>query len=144
MARKDFRLSHTLRVRWAEVDPQHIVFNANYLMYFDVGVTEYWRALDCVYPEGFTALNVDSLAVKATLEYHASARYDELIDVLVRVSRLGRTSMRVAIEIHRGDDHLVSGELVYVLTDPETRKPAPIPEALRAKILSFETTPPEV
>lgn len=143
MPRQDFKLSHTLRVRWAEVDPQNIVFNAHYLAYFDVGVTEYWRAIGCVYPEGFTALNVDSFAVKATLEYHASARYDDLIDVLVRVSRLGRTSMRVALEIHRAEDHLVSGELIYVLADPQTRKPVPIPETLRANILNYEITPPE-
>lgn len=144
MPRRDFKLSHTLRVRWAEVDPQNIVFNANYLAYFDVGVTEYWRAVDCVYPQGFNALNVDSFAVKATLEYHASARYDDLIDVLVRVSRLGRTSMRVSVEIHREDEHLVSGELIYVLADPETRKPVPIPEALRQKISNYEITPPEM
>jgi acyl-CoA thioester hydrolase len=143
MARNDFKLAHSLRVRWAEVDPQNIVFNANYLMYFDVGVTEYWREIGCVYPEGFEALGVDSFAVKATLEYHASARYDELIDVCVRTSKLGRTSLRMAVEIHRGEEHLISGELIYVLADPKTRKPAPIPEALRAKIVGFEVTPPE-
>ena len=43
MARQDFKLAHSLRVRWAEVEPQNIVFNANYLMYFDAGITEYWR-----------------------------------------------------------------------------------------------------
>ena len=43
MARADFRFSHSLRVRWAEVDKQDIVFNGHYLTYFDVGVTEYYR-----------------------------------------------------------------------------------------------------
>ena len=143
MARKDFKLAHSLRVRWAEVDPQNIVFNANYLMYFDVGVTEYWREIGCVYPQGFEALGVDSFAVKATLEYHASARYDDLIDICVRTSKLGRTSIRMAVEIHRGTEHLISGELIYVLADPKTRQPAPIPAALRAKIVGFEVTPPE-
>jgi acyl-CoA thioester hydrolase len=143
MARQDFKLAHSLRVRWAEVDPQNIVFNANYLMYFDVGVTEYWRALDCVYPEGFEALGVDSFAVKATLEYHAAARYDDVIELCVRTSKLGRTSIRIAVEIHRGTEHLVSGELIYVLADPKTRAPIAIPEALRAKILAYEVKPPE-
>src|SRR5262245_22519326 len=41
MAKKDFRFVHRLRVRWAEVDRQGIVFNGHYLTYFDVGVTEY-------------------------------------------------------------------------------------------------------
>jgi acyl-CoA thioester hydrolase len=143
MPKSDFKLSHTLRVRWAEVDPQSIVFNAHYLTYFDIGVTEYWRAIGCVYPQGFAELNVDSFAVKATLEYHASARYDDLIDVRVRVSRLGRTSIRMALEIHRAADHLITGELIYVLADPKTRSPVPIPEALKAKILGYELTAPE-
>jgi acyl-CoA thioester hydrolase len=143
MARTDFKLAHPLRVRWAEVDPQSIVFNAHYLAYFDVGVTEYWRAIGCVYPEGFESMGVDSFAVKATLEYHASARYDDMLELCTRVSKLGRTSMRVAFEIHRGSDHLVTGELIYVIADLKTRKPVPIPDALKAKILGYEITPPE-
>jgi acyl-CoA thioester hydrolase len=143
MARESFRLVHTLRVRWAEVDPQSIVFNANYLMYFDVAVTEYWRAIGFAYPEGFEKAALDTFAVKATLQYHAPARYDELLDLVVRVARIGRTSMQMLIEIHRGDQHLVSGELVYVFTDPKTRKPTPVPDSMRAAIAGYEVTPPE-
>jgi acyl-CoA thioester hydrolase len=143
MAREDFRLSHALRVRWAEVDPQGIVFNANYLMYFDVAAAEYWRELGFVYPDGFTRHGIDTFAVKATLEYHASARYDDVLDMLVRVSRLGRTSLRLVIEIHRGPTHLVSGELIYVVAELETRKPTPIPDTLRSAILAYERVAPE-
>jgi len=49
-----------LRVRWAEVDPQNIVFNAHYLMYFDVAATEYWREIGCEYPARFLAHGVDT------------------------------------------------------------------------------------
>ena len=45
MAREEFRFAHPLRVRWAEADMQGVVFNAHYLLYFDVAVTEYWRTL---------------------------------------------------------------------------------------------------
>ena len=55
MARADFRFSHTLRVRWAEVDKQDIVFNGHYLTYFDVGVTEYYRAIGKPYPDAILA-----------------------------------------------------------------------------------------
>ena len=55
MARSDFRFSEPLRVRWAEVDAQGIVFNGHYLAYFDVGVTEYYRAIDKPYPEAILA-----------------------------------------------------------------------------------------
>jgi acyl-CoA thioester hydrolase len=146
MPREQFKLSHALRVRWAEVDPQSIVFNANYLVYFDVGVTEYWRDLGFPYPDGFTSLGIDAFdmfAVKATLEYHASARYDDVIDVLVRTARVGRTSLRIAIEIHRGETHLVSGELVYVSVDVKTRQPTPLHAALRERIASYENVMPE-
>ena len=47
--RQDFRLVHRLRVRWAEVDLQRIVFNPHYLMYIDTAFTEYWRALAMPY-----------------------------------------------------------------------------------------------
>jgi len=143
MPRSDFRLSHRLRVRWAEVDPQSIVFNPNYLMYFDVAAGEYWRELGFVYPAGMVELGVDTFAVAAKLEFHRSARYDDELDVCARATRIGRTSLRIALEIHRGDEHLVSGELVYVIADPRTQKPVPIPDALRHAILRYETIPPE-
>jgi acyl-CoA thioester hydrolase len=146
MPREQFNMSHPLRVRWAEVDPQSIVFNANYLMYFDVGVTEYWRALGFPYPDGFTSLEIDPFdlfAVKASIEFHASARYDDVLDILVRTARIGRTSMRLAVEIHRGADHLVSGELIYVSADLKTRKPTPVGKALRDAVARYEKVAPE-
>ena len=143
MSRDAFRFSHPLRVRWAEVDPQGIVFNANYLMYFDVATTEYWRAIGCPYPSALTDRGVDTFAVKATLEFHAPARFDDVVDVLVRTTRFGRTSLRLALEVHRGDDHLVSGELIYVVGSTVDRKPTPIPAFLRDAITGYERTAPE-
>lgn len=143
MPRDAFRFSHRLRVRWAEIDKQGIVFNAHYLTYFDVGATEYWRALGWTYPEKFEQSGSDTFAVKATVEYHAPAHYDDEIDVCVRIAKLGRTSLRLAVEIHRGQDHLITGELVYVLANPTTRTPTPIPEAFREAVRRFETTTPE-
>lgn len=143
MTRSTFRMSHPLRVRWAEVDPQGIVFNPNYLMYFDVAVTEYWRAVGCPYPGAFTERGVDTFMVKATLEYHGPARFDDAIEVLVRVARIGRTSMRVLMEVWRDQDRLVSGELVYVVASVQERKPTPVPAFMRDAIARYETTPPE-
>lgn len=143
MARADFRLLHNLRVRWSEVDPQNIVFNPNYLMYFDVAASEYWRALGFTYPEGLSALGLDTFVVSAKLDFHRSARYDDLIDVGARTLRIGRTSLRMALEVHRADEHLVSGELVYVFADPATQKPLPIPDTLREAVARYEIIPPE-
>lgn len=138
MARSDFRLAHRIRVRWAEVDRQGIVFNGHYLMYFDCGITEYWRAIGTPYPEGLAQHGSDLYVVKAAVEYHASAGYDDEIDVCVRVAAIGRSSVRFAIEIHRGAHHLVSGEVVYVNADPATRKSASVPTFLREAIARFE------
>lgn len=142
MARSDFRFSHRLRVRWAEVDRQGIVFNGHYLTYFDVGITEYWRAAGIPYPEGLVEHGSDLYVVKATVEYHRSALYDDEIDVCLRVARIGRSSLQFLVEIHRGDDHLISGELIYVNADPVTRTSAPVPEFLRAAIRALEGRDP--
>lgn len=143
MSRDDFCFSHRLRVRWAEVDSQGIVFNAHYLTYFDVAATEYWRSIGWAYPAEFLARGVDTFAVKSTVEYHAPATFDDEIDVLVRIARLGRTSMRVSLEIHREETHLVTGELVYVTASPTNRKPMPIPDGMREAIRRFERKAPE-
>jgi acyl-CoA thioester hydrolase len=142
MARDDFTASHRLRVRWAEADMQGIVFNGHYLTYFDVAVTEYWRALGLPYPQTTADSGGELYTVKATVEYHAPARYDDELDLMVRCARIGRSSLTFALEIWRGGDHVASGELVYVHADPQTRRSAPLPERLVGAIRRFERTPP--
>ena len=144
MAAGEFTFSHSLRVRWAEVDRQGIVFNGHYLMYFDVGITEYWRALGYPYPDGLLKHGTDLYVKKASVEYHASAQYDDVLDVMVRVARIGRSSLQFLIEIHRDAEHLISGEVLYVNADPATRKSQPVPDFLREAIGKLERTPPEM
>jgi YbgC/YbaW family acyl-CoA thioester hydrolase len=93
MTRDDFRFFHHLRVRWAEVDMQKIVFNAHYLMYFDTAVADYWRALALPYEEAMHQLGGDLYVKKATVEFHASARMDDQLDIGMRCSRVGTSSM---------------------------------------------------
>jgi acyl-CoA thioester hydrolase len=144
LRREDFTLAHRTRVRWAEVDMQHVVFNANYLMYFDVAIAEYWRAIGSGRERELAEIYMRLYTVKSTVEYHASARYDEEIDVCARVVRFGRSSMAFGFGIWRDTDHLVSGELVYVHADAATRKSAPIPPLLREAVLAYERAKPEV
>lgn len=143
MARADFRFSHTLRVRWAEVDMQNIVFNGHYLTYFDVGVTEYYRAIGKPYPDAILAEGSDLYAKKAEIEYHVSAEYDDVIDVCVRVSRIGRSSFEFTIELYRASELLVTGSLIYVNADPATRKSAPLAESLTSAFRDFESLSPD-
>ena len=138
-----FKFSYRLRVRWAEVDRQGIVFNGHYLTYFDVAITEYWRAIGLPYPDAIVGTGADLYVVKSGIEYHASAQYDDWLDLKVRVARIGRSSMAFAIHIFRGDDRLISGEVIYVAADPATRKSVPVPERLREVVRAFEPVDPQ-
>ena len=97
MERGDFTLVHTLRVRWAEVDRQDVVFNGHYFLYFDVAVAEYWRAIGFDYPRDIVEHGTDIYAVKASAEYHGSATYEDLLDIGCRVARIGRSSIRLPV-----------------------------------------------
>ncbi len=142
MSPPEFRLVYPVRVRWAEIDRQGIVFNAHYLTYFDLGITEYWRAIGCPYPEGLAANGSDLYVKKAVVEYHASAEYDDQIDICVRVARIGRSSIRFELEVRRGATLLVEGEVIYVNADPRTRSAQPVPAFLREAIARFEGREP--
>lgn len=142
-----FRLRHPLRVRWAEVDLQGVVFNGHYLTYCDVGATEYWRAIGLVYPKALHELGCDTFVRKATLEYIDAALFDDELLVCARVARLGRTSLRFDVQLVRAHDTsraLVTAELIYVNADLRTRKALPWPEVLRQKVLAFESVAPEL
>ena len=142
LQRSDFRFFHRLRVRWAEVDMQHIVFNAHYLMYLDTAMGDYWRALALPYQESMVRLGGDMYVKKSTLEYHASARYDDTLHIGLRCARVGHSSMVFEGGIFRGDTLLVSGELLYVFADPASQTSRPVPEALRQVFAQFEARQP--
>lgn len=143
MARADFAFFHPLRVRWAEVDMQAIVFNGHYLTYFDVAFTEYWRSTGLPGVMQQAEDGQEMFARKATIEYHAPARFDDVLDIGVRCAALGRSSMRYVLEIHRGEEFLISGELVYVYADTSLRKGVALPEGWRNRLAELERLAPE-
>lgn len=142
----DFRHRMPLRVRWAEVDKQAVVFNAHYLLYCDVCVTEYWRAVGVQYPDEFLSQGSDLFVRKSTVEYFSAAYYDDELEICGRTAHLGNSSMRFVVEIYRRRQYeavLVTAELIYVHADPVTRVALPVPTTLRERIRTFETTAPE-
>ena len=138
MKRQDFRFFHPLRVRWVEVDMQKIVFNAHYLMYFDTAITDYWRALSLPYEEAMQMLGGDLYVKKASIEFHASAHFDDRLDVALRCDRIGNSSMSFLGAIFRADELLITSELIYVFADPATQTSKPLPEVLRQVLQGFE------
>lgn len=151
MNQQDFRFSHRLRVRWSEVDMQKVVFNGNYFNYFDVAVYESWRAMmeagvkaqGAALKAQFEAWLHNIYVVKASAEYHGPAHWDDQLEIGVRAARIGRSSMRTVLEIYRGDEHLISGELIYVYKDPVANASAPLPEGFRQMVIGFEKVRPE-
>ena len=138
MKKQDFRFIHRLRVRWAEIDMQKIVFNAHYLMYFDTAVADYWRALALPYEEAMQQLEGDLYVKKATVEFNASARMDDRLEIGLKCSRIGNSSMVFSGGIFRADELLVTCELVYVFADPATQTSRPVPAMLRSVLTGYE------
>jgi YbgC/YbaW family acyl-CoA thioester hydrolase len=142
--RHDYRFFHRLRVRWVEVDMQRIVFNAHYLMYFDTAMSDYWRALALPYDASMHTLGGELYVKKASIEFHASAHADDQLDVALKCSRIGTSSLLFTGAIFRGEEHLISGELIYVFADPATQNSKPVPAALRDIMLGYEVFEPMV
>jgi len=138
MKRDDFRFFYFLRVRWAEVDMQKIVFNAHYLMYFDTAIADYWRALALPYEEAMELLGGDLYVRKASLEYSGSARFDDQLSIGLKCVKVGRSSIEFVGAVFRGDVLLVKGELIYVFANPLTQRSQSVPDVLRELLMGYE------
>lgn len=140
----DFAFFEPMRVRWADVDPQGIVFNPNYLVYADNAMTEYMRAAGFAYPEALHPFGADIFAVSSSIDFRASARFDDLLRVGARVERIGRTSFRFRIGVFRDDLLLADIRMTYVCaTSGEDRRTVPVPETFITTIEAFEKQKPE-
>jgi len=140
MAREDFKFFTTQRVRYSEIDAQGVVFNAHYLTYFDVGHTEYMRAMNYDYASIVKETGVDFHLATATVNYVSPVYFDDEMDICVRVSRIGNSSMTMSFEIYRHgtDDLLATGEKVDVCVILAEHKPVTIPAAYRQALERFE------
>lgn len=137
MQPEDFRCKQRLAVRWAEVDAQKIVFNAHYMLYADVAITEYWRQMAMPYEASWAKLGGELYVKKAEVTYHAAAVMGDVLDVGMRCIKQGNSSLQFECGIFRGRQLLNTVELVYVFADAD-RKPQPLPQALRDALTAFE------
>ncbi len=140
MAKSDFKFSWPFRVRYSEVDGQRIVFNAHYLTYYDTAITEYFRVLPYDYMGQVERTGEDYHTVRTLVEYQQPIHFDEDIEVHVRTSRIGRTSLTFLLEIHPKDqdDQRATGEVIWVNANQATEKSAALPAELVEKIAAFE------
>jgi len=133
--RPPFKYSALTRVSFSDTDAQGVVYYGRYLPYFDLARTEYHRHLGSLRIEG-----AEFVMRACDVEYHAPARFDDLLECFVRLSRLGRTSIGYELcAVRLPDETLtVTATQTLVLVDLETRVPTPIPEAPREPIRAFE------
>ncbi len=127
---------HELRVRYGECDPQGIVFNANYLAYFDIAVTELWREAfggwDAMVERG-----VDVVVGEANVRFRVPARFDDIVTLRARIASFGTTSLTLEVEIARGQELLVDGWLRQVCVDAATLGKTEVPDWLRSGLERF-------
>lgn len=134
---------HRLRVRWSECDLQGVVFYPNYLAYFDHLLTELWR--DAIGPYGeITGLGIDLLVAEAQIRYRASARFDDEIEIVASIVRLGTSSMTTEMAIERCTDGalLAEGRLRHVFVDPESFQKREMPASVREGLTRFAAPAP--
>jgi acyl-CoA thioester hydrolase len=134
-----FKFSAQTRVGFSDTDAQGIVYFGRYLPYFDIARVEYHRKL------GLLGMDIGSegqeFVMRAcTIEYHAPAVFDDLIEVYIRTARIGRTSVTYEFAAYRARDDLlmVTATQTVVLVDLDERKAVPIPESYREAIRAFE------
>lgn len=137
MARADFKFSYKKRVRYAEIDAQAVVFNSRYLEYFDIGITEYWRAVGMYDGDHKSA---EFHVARAEVDYKAPILLDEEIDICVRCSRIGRSSMTFLFELHGvgADDLRATGVEVSVHVSEARGPSTPVPPEIIAMFEGFE------
>jgi acyl-CoA thioester hydrolase len=122
--------SHELRVRYGECDAQGIVFNANFLAYVDVVLTEIWRESMGSY-DRLLETGVDTVVGEANMRFLAPGRFDDLLRIEGGFDGLGTTSTTLKLRFRRGDELLVEADVRYVFVDLESWEKAEIPGEVR-------------
>jgi acyl-CoA thioester hydrolase len=137
-----FKFSSLTRVGFSDTDAQGIVYYGRYLPYFDAARVEYHRHLRMRYEE----FDGELVMRATTIEYHAPARFDDLVEVFVRVQWIGRTSMTYELAAYLVEDDVlnVTAHQTLVLVDLAERQACPVPDGIRTKISSFEGADAEV
>jgi len=129
---------HTLRVRYHECDQQGIVFNANWFAYFDVTLTEWFRAVFGSY-NALAERGSDVVLAETTARFKGSGRFDDELAIEAAVERLGTTSMLVTYTARRAGETLVEGRTAYVFVDPQTLAKQEIPAWVREGLAPYVT-----
>jgi acyl-CoA thioester hydrolase len=154
---REYGFYHPLRVRYAETDAQRHVYFGHYLTYFDVGLTEYMRAMGYRYPD-MLASGVDMYYIEAKCQYKGRAHFDDLLHVHTRIAHIGNTSFTFEFALYRvvpvlytedaaqgaasdrqpANELIATGKIVAVTVDVRTEQSIRVPDGLREAVARFE------
>jgi acyl-CoA thioester hydrolase len=139
MPKNDFDFLFDFRVRYAEIDGQSVVFNAHYLTYFDVAITEYFRDMGFDYVAYPKETGCDFHLVKSLVNYEKPLLFDTEFQVGCKVAKIGNTSLTFELGIFdKADDtRYATGEIVWVNTDQSSHKTVPVPQSIRDMIARY-------
>jgi acyl-CoA thioester hydrolase len=125
------------RVGFSDTDAQGVVYYGRYMPYFDLARTEYHRHLGRV-----TLGNVDFAMRGLIVEYLAPARFDDLLEIFVRIERVGTTSITYDHAAYRvdddGDELMATAKATLVCIALDERRAVPVPDEFRAQVEAFE------
>jgi acyl-CoA thioester hydrolase len=131
-----------LRVRYGECDAQQVVFNARYADYIDIAMTEYFREA----VGGFQYLldqGLDNQVVSLHIDWHSSAKFDDVLAISVTSTKLGNTSygFEIFINDYISQKLIAESSMTYVMVDTQNYHKTPVPDWLREKLLSSTSWP---
>jgi len=133
-SQENYRFRHRLRVRYAEIDAQAVVYNSHYMVYYDIGITEYLRQFSFNQVEHAARTGHDFHLVSSRVDYRRPIRYDTEIDIAVASPHIGNSSITwsLALVAAAGTGLLSTGEIVWVYTDLSEETAVRVPDDLRA------------
>jgi len=124
------------RIRYSDIDSQGIVFNGNYLSYYDDAITDLFLAAGVtsadMHAEGF-----DVVTAHASIDFKATATLFEDLEIDVRVAKFGTTSFTFELESRVGDRVTTTATIIYVTVDAKTFRPVPVPQSLKDAMQSL-------
>jgi acyl-CoA thioester hydrolase len=117
------------RVRYHEADAQGFLFNSRYLELADVAMTEYFRSLGFPYND-LGAAGADPSVVSARLSFERPARFEDVLDIGVACTRVGRSSFDLSVAISRSGQPIAEIDLTYVNVDAVNEVSRVLPDSV--------------
>jgi acyl-CoA thioester hydrolase len=138
----EWPVTYPRKIRFSDTDAQGIVFNANYAVYIDDAITDFFDVAGLPWEE-FTRSGHDSVLARSEIDFRSAGRLGEVLITGVRVGRVGTTS--VTFELRTWEEAtartVIDARLVYVVVDPETHRPKPVPAFFVAAVERLQGGP---